>query len=299
MKFDVVGTGLVTVDLNAKVWKVPGLDQLVLMQSYRQLRGGPVATALVTLQRLGVSTAYMGELGDDDYGRFIVRGFQEEGVNVENLRITPGKTTPFSFILVDNAGRRSIIFNPGCYLEASAECINRDILKAARIFHTDAGSDAAYEACKLLKETSTKISIDAGIGFQKLERLMQFCDVLILPRGVAREVSGQKDLEMAGKKLLKKYDLELVAITSGDKGSMGITKEEIISQPAFKVDVVDTTGAGDVFNGAFLYTILQKWDLERSLKFANAVAALKCTHQTGWQGIPTLSEVKNFLKGKL
>lgn len=295
MKFDVVGMGIATLDLNAKVPRVPGQDETVLMKEYAKLRGGPVATALVTLQKLGATTAYMGKLGQDEYGEFIREGFKEEGVNVDYLKLVAGEKTPFSFILVDATGKRSIIFNPGCSLDVDVEYLNENILKSAKIFHIDIYTRAIERACNLLKNSKTKISIDAGILFEGLEELLEFCDFLILPQEAVRNLTGEKDLLSAARNLIRTKNIELVVITCGAEGSLGITPNEVISKPSFKVKTVDTTGAGDVFHGAFLYGLIKGFSLEKNLEFSNAVAALKCTKPTGWESIPRLPEVEELM----
>lgn len=234
MGFDVVGIGIATVDLNATVSEVPRPDQTVLMLDYRKLRGGPVATALITLQRLGATTAYLGQLGDDEFGRFILAGFKKEGVNVDSLKLVPGESSPFSFILVNGSGKRSIVFNPGCCMDVSSDYVNEAVIKSAKILHIDIGTEAAFAACELLQGTSTKISIDAGGKFPGIEDLLDFAQILILPQEVAQDLGQEQDLTKAGQKLLQeKKKLELVVITRGAEGSIGITRETVISKPAF------------------------------------------------------------------
>ena len=120
-------------------------------------------------------------------------------------------------------------------------------------------------------------------------------NIFIPARRLARELSGEQDPVEAGEKLIAKYKLDLAVITCGDEGSIAVTQNEIARSTAFNVTVVDTTGAGDVFHGAYLYGYLNKWSLERALRFANAAAALMCTNQDGWAGIPGLAKVERFL----
>jgi len=293
---DVVGIGTVCVDLNATVTSIPKVDENVLALDHRKHLGGPVATALATLQRLGMSTTYMGMLGNDEYGQTILAGLQAEEIDTSALRIVDGENSPFSFVLVDSTtGGRSIAHYPGCRFHVPADCVDHDNVRNARLLHVDMAAPAVLAACETANKAGVPVSVDANLLFPRLEELLMSADIFIPARRLARELSGEPDPVKAAEKLIAKYNLDLAVITCGDEGSVAVTQNEIARSAAFEVKVVDTTGAGDVFHGAYLYGYLNGWSLERALRFANGTAALMCTNQDGWAGIPKLSEVKSFL----
>ena len=132
--------------------------------------------------------------------------------------------------------------------------------------------------------------------FPRLEELLDISNIFIPAKRLARELSKEEDPIRAGEKLIARYSLDLAVITCGEEGSLAVTHTEIARAPGFKVKVADTTGAGDVFHGAYLYGHLKEWPLEHALRFANGAAAMMCTSQEGWAGIPTRTEVENFLR---
>ena len=299
MKIDVVGVGTACVDLNATVTSVPKIDENVLMLDYHKHLGGPVATALATLQRLGASTQYMGMLGDDEYGRLIIEGMEEEGIDTSALHTVAGETSPFSFVMVDSmTGGRSIVHNPGCRFRIPANCVDREAIGDARLLHVDMAAPAVFAACEAAGAAGVSISVDANFAFSGLEELLKISNIFIPAKRLACELTGKRDPIDGAKKLLADYRLDLVVVTCGIEGSIALTPEEMARFPGFEVEVVDTTGAGDVFHGAYLYAHLKEWSLETALRFANGAAALMCTSQSGWAGIPTLPEVENFLQAR-
>lgn len=296
MAVDVVGVGLAVVDLKATVTSIPQIDETVLVLDFHKHHGGPVGNALVTLQRLGMKTNYMGMLGDDEYGRFIADGMKVEGIETNSLRLSEGDSTPFSIVLVDAATKkRSIAFNPGCGLSVPADTVDLNAVKSAKLLHVDIYTPAVIAACEAAREAGVPVSVDADALFPGLEEVLEMADIFIPAREIGCELVDEKDPVAAAERLLKKYDLKLVGVTRGKEGSVTITRQGIVSAPGFEIDAVDTTGAGGVYQGAYLYGHLKGWPIERTARFANAAAALMCSGMNGWGDIPTLEQVENFL----
>ncbi len=297
MKFDVVGVGISAVDINVTVTSIPRIDENVMVLEHRKQLGGTVSTALATLQRLGMRTKYMTMLGNDEYGRLIADGMQSFGIDTSSLVLVEEQSTSFSIVLVDSmTGRRSIAFYPGCAFTAPAECVDEESVRSSSLLHVDIYNPAVLAACKVAREANVPISIDANALFPGLEELLAMGNIFILGNEVAGQLASESDIHKTGKKLLKEYGLDLVVITSGEQGSAAFTALQTVDSPGFKVRVADTTGAGDVYHGAYLFGHLQQWPIERTLRFANAAAALMCTSQEGWSGIPTRRQVEEFLK---
>jgi len=294
---DVIGVGIACLDWNATVTSIPKIDENVLMLDFRKHLGGTVSTALATLQRLGMKTKYLGMFGGDDNGRFTVEGMQAEGIDMSSIRFVKGESSPFSFVMVDSmTGRRSIAFYPGCAFTVPADCIEPEAIRSAKLLHVDIATPAVFAACEVAKAAGVPISVDANALYPGLEELLLIADIFIPSREVACGMVNEHEPIKTARKVMAEYQLDLVVITLGTEGSVGVTSNETDSAPGFKVDVVDTTGAGDVFHGAFLYGYVKGWELGRALRFANAAGAIMCTTQTGWAGIPTLEQVKDFLR---
>ncbi len=297
MAVDVVGVGLAVVDLKATVSSIPKEEETVLAFDYHKHHGGPVGNALVTLQRLGMKTRYMGVLGNDEYGRFIADGMKAEGIDTKSLRLSDGDSTPFSIVLVDaTTKKRSIVFNPGCALMTPADAIDAGAVKSAKLLHVDIYTPAVTAACEAAKSAGLPISVDADALFPGLEEILELADIFIPAREIACELVGKQDPVLAAERLLRKYRLKVVGVTRGREGSVTITQEGTVSAPGFEIDAVDTTGAGGVYQGAFLYGYLKGWPTNQIARFANAAAALMCSGMNGWDDIPTLRQVEKFLK---
>ncbi len=297
MAIDVVGVGLAVIDLKETVSNIPALDETALAYDYYKHQGGPVANTLAQLNRLGMKTQYMGVLGNDEFGRQIVENMKEEGIDISALRLSDGETSAFSIVLVDSSTKkRSIIFHPGCGLTVPADCVDAEAIKSAKLLHVDIYTPAVLAACEAAKEAGVPISVDADALFPGLEDILEMADIFIPAKEIATQLVGEDDPATAGRLIMDKYNIDLVVVTRGKDGSVTITPEETVSVDGFEIDAVDTTGAGGVYQGAYLYGYLQGWPHERTARFANAAAALMCSGMNGWGDIATLDQVERFLR---
>ena len=291
----VLGVGLSTVDLIGKVTAFPEPDKLSLMSEFDIQIGGPVSNALVALSRLGVETKWIGKVGNDDFGRLILQGMENENINIKDVTIDEKVSSPLSFIIVTQSGERSIIFYPGCGFVLEKE-VPREIVRNASIIHLDgAVIDAAFQVAALARELGVKVSLDAGFTFPGLEDLLKMTDIFIPNFDIAKELTKEEDVNICLKKI-QEMGPSLVVITKGVEGSWGYNGEQILKQDAIKVNAVDTTGCGDAFHGGFLYGELQGWGLKRKLLFASAYASVKATSLGGRKGLPSLKEMEQFIK---
>ncbi|RJP26728.1 MAG: carbohydrate kinase family protein [Candidatus Abyssobacteria bacterium SURF_5] len=297
MPVDVVGVGIACSDVNITVTSIPKIDENVLVLDYRKHLGGTVSTALAALQRLGMRTKYMGMLGDDEYGRFTLEGMKAEGIDMTSVRLIEDERSPFSFVMVDSlTGRRSIAFYPGCAFTVPADVIDSAAIQSARLLHVDIANPAVFAACEIAKKAGVPVSLDANALYPGLEELLHMTNIFITAREITCGLSATEDPVEAGRYLLNEYKLDLAVVTLGAEGSVAVTHSEVAHAKGFPVEVVDTTGAGDVFHGAYLYGHISGWPIKRTLQFANAAGAIMCATQTGWTGIPTREEVEKFLK---
>jgi ribokinase len=284
------------VDLKATVSSIPKIEETVLTFDFHKHMGGPVANTLATLRRLGMKTQYMGALGNDEYGRMIAENMKAEGIDTSLLRLLDGETSAFSIVLVDaKTKKRSIAFYPGCALTVPEDCVDVDAVASARLLHVDIYTPAVLAACEAAQRARVPISVDADALFPGLEDILERASIFIPAREIAAQLVGEDDPAAAGRLILEKYNLDLVVVTRGKDGSVTTTRDETLSVRGFEIDAVDTTGAGGVYQGAYLYGYLHGWPLGRTAKFANAAAALMCSGMNGWGDIPTLEEVEAFL----
>lgn len=291
----VVGLGQCSLDILGQVDRYPEPDCKAELSRLLIQGGGPVATALVTLARLGVPVAMVGAVGEDEFGKQIVLGLQQELVDCTQLSILPG-ASQVAFVAVDACGRRTIFWHRGSVSPAIPVAASDFLPASARVLHLDGlHLDAAVAAATLARTRKVTTVLDAGTLRPGMAALLPLIDHLVVSERFARQFS-RRDEASAVLQELAQFGAKAVTITCGEAGSLSLSAEGVnIRQPAFPVAAVDTTGCGDVFHGGYIYGLLQKWPLPQIVRFAAACAALKCTALGGRTAIPTLPQVTNFL----
>lgn len=259
--------------------------------------GGPASTALVTLSRLGIQTSFLGSISDDHFGSEIVKGLKEEKVDSTFLKITPGHTSQFAFIAITQAGaNRTIFWHRGSVPHLRAADVDLSPFSKAKILHFDGLMiEACLEAARQARKRGLSVVMDAGTMRDGSRELVSLVDVLIASEGFAEPLVGRGASPEKALAALRQLGPKEVVITRGSKGSVGLSGEELLFQKAFSIDSVDTTGAGDVYHGAYIYGLLQGWNMPECMRFASATAALKCREIGARKGIPCLEEIKEFL----
>ncbi|TNF51069.1 MAG: sugar kinase [Deltaproteobacteria bacterium] len=299
MKPLVIGLGQCSLDILGQVDNYPELDEKAELNSLLVQGGGPVATALVTLSRLGVPVAMAGAVGDDDFGRQIREGLIQENVDCTYLMQSAQSSSQVAFVSVDAQGHRNIFWHRGTAHPVFSERLPGLLSDSVRILHLDGlHLDPAIAAAKLARRQAVTTVLDGGTLRPGSEELLPFIDHLVVSEKFARQFIGRDDPEAAIQGLLG-YGAVEVTVTMGRSGSLSMGKGlSPILQPAFAVGAIDTTGCGDVFHGGYVYGLLQNWPLERTLRFAAACAALKARALGGRTAIPTLPEVESFLSSQ-
>ena len=300
MAYDVVGLGCACLDFLGIVPHLPDQDDQIWMSDSTQQGGGMVSTALVTLSRLGVSTAFVGKVGNDMAGRAVKREFDEYGVDSAHLIVEAGATTPVSMILVDESTGQRTIMAGGTTVEVSQTEVPAGTIADAKYLHLDTtGRQAAMAAARIAHDAGVPVVLDADSLSrpQDIEDLLRATDYLIASRVFAEALTGRADPAEAVKSLAG-YGSSVTIVTLGEEGSLTLADGRSFHTPAFSVEVVDTTGAGDVFHGAYTFGLLQGWSLEKTSVFSSAVAALSCTWLGGRTGIPDLRSALDFLRDR-
>ena len=299
--FDVVGVGCCCFDLLGVVPHLPGLDEEIEMLETSQQGGGEVATALVALARLGCSATYAGKIGSDPIGSVIRQEFEDYGVDTSHLVVEPGAVSQAAVVLVDrDSGQRSIVACVPTFAPLEPSQIASGLIEGARYLHLDGvHRQAAVAAARRARAAGVTVVLDADVTAldDDIGDLIALTDIVIASRPFATGFSGTEAPEEAVH-FLRARGPSVAAVTLGDQGCVCCGTTHLWRAPAFAVDVVDTTGAGDVFHGAFICGLLQDWELEKAVEFAAAVAALKCTRLGGRAGIPSFEEALQFLSDR-
>lgn len=297
--FDVVGLGMVTLDILTSVPRLPQSNEVFGAQRIDMQGGGPVATALVALSRLGARTAYVGSIAPDLWGEIALKEFDRFGVDTHWVVQRDSGTSVVSVILVEpKKGARAILYEKGRLPQLTETEVPAELIQSARVLHLDGFHlPAALRAAEIARQAGVAVSLDGGAGqsWSRTRELLSLVDILVVARQFAQYITGYDDPEEAGP-ALQTYGASQVAITDGENGCWYWDANQHLFQPAFRVQVQDTTGAGDTFHGAYLYAWLQGWPPKCILEFASAVAALKCTQVGGRLGIPSLSQALDFLE---
>jgi len=294
---NVIGIGMCAHDCLVEVARYPKADEKVEVVSWDEQGGGPVATALATLSKLGVSCSFHGIAGDDTEGNRIRQAFRAAGVDASGLRTRPSSRSHFSFIVVEKGtGRRTIFWRRPSGRELTRRELGHAFLRGADFLLLDGlMKDVSLYAAKKARAAGVPVMLDAGRVREGMVEIARHCDYLVGSETFAREMGLDK---VGFRKKILSLGVKAATFTLGGRGSFTLTKDDCFETPAFKVKVVDTTGAGDVFHGAYVYGLLQKWELRKVVEFASAVAAIKCTKVGGRKGIPTYRQVSAFMRSR-
>jgi sugar/nucleoside kinase (ribokinase family) len=296
----IVGIGYCSYDYLAIVPERPAFDADALtLADLTTDGGGPVSTALVAAARLGASTAYIGILGDDIYGQALASMFAAEGVDCARLRTAPGCRSQTCIVLVEQAtGRRSILCHRPTYPRLSLEEADLACIASARALHLDGHHiEAAIEAARFARLNGILVCLDANRPRPALNRLLPHVDLLIAAEPFPSAYTGITDSWKAIAQVLTEGPC-CVVVTQGERGCLWATATDRGETPSFQVPVVDTTGAGDAFHGAFLFAWLQGWPIAQASEFSAAVAAINCMQLGGRSGLPTLQQTIRFLQDR-
>ena len=290
-----VGVGLATVDLMCVVPRVE--HRLVEVSVFSMQGGGSATNILAVLATLGVRGRYFGRVGDDEFGRFILRSLQQLRIDASMLSIEKGKVSPVSVIQIDELShQRKILLSRGNVTALSTRDLPDRLLDGARLLCID-GSQPALQAAVAEKARAKGITVllnasqlSGGMG-----ELLTLSDIVVASERFANELAPSDELANSLREIIR-LGPRTAVITMGEAGAVALEGTKLVQQDAIDVFVADTTGAGDAFCGAFAYAQLKGWPLERALPFANATAGLACRSLGSRSGLPTVDEVVEAMK---
>ena len=291
----VAGLGQCSLDYIAFLERYPLEDTKEEAKALFIQGGGPVATALVSLSRLGVETEFSGVVSNDDAGRLIIKGLEDEGVGTRSVKVRKGGASQTAFIVVNGkTGSRTILWKRPTVRPLKATEVSAAFLKGADCLLLDGlMKDASLKAASIARRFNIPVVLDAGKVRDGMLDLARLSDYIVASEEFARDLKQSPREALLS---LSASNPKAVTVTLGKKGSVTWQDGKIFSQKAFRIKAVDTTGAGDVFHGGYIYGVLQKWDIRKTVEFASAFAALKCRKPGGRTGIPTLKETLKLVK---
>jgi sugar/nucleoside kinase (ribokinase family) len=259
--------------------------------------GGQVATAVIACQTWGLSTRYVGKLGDDEAAELHARAFALAGVDARLVTVENAASLR-SLILVDGTGERTVLCRRDERLILQPEELQREWIVRARALHVDGHDTAAATlAARWAREAGIPVTADLDELYLGVEVLLETIDYLIVSRDFPCRLMAESDLRRALRAMQSRYGCRLTAATLGPDGVLAWDGRQFHYSAAYRVPVVDTTGAGDIFHAAFLYGLLQGWELERQLDFACAAAAMNCMADGARGGIRTVKDIGEFMAG--
>ena len=301
-RFDVVGFGLNMTDLLVVVERFPRPDSKQPIRRHAYSPGGQAASAMAACARLGWRARYVGCFGDDDNGRQGRSSLAAEGVDVGACRVAPDTRNGMSVILVDEGtGERTVLWarDPGLKLRPGD--IDRAVVNAGRVLLVDCHETAAATTvAREARRAGIRTVVDVEHVRDGIDALLLEIDVIVAAQDFPAALTGKGAPGAALRAIRDAYRPALVCVTLGAEGSLALAGDVEFRTPGFRVPVVDSTGAGDVFRGGFISGWLRGGDgaeVEDLLRYANAAAALKCRGLGAREASPTAAEVDALLSG--
>lgn len=288
--FDVVGVGLNATDTLILLSKFPAYAGKVAFDREILSPGGQVASAMVTCARLGLRVKYIGSVGDDERGRIQMESLRTTGINLDDVQVRKNCPNQTAYILIDEStGERTVLWRREECLRLDPASITPDQITGARLLHID-GHDtpAVAKAAQIAHENGIPVTVDVDTIYHGFEKVLPNVDYLITSSEFPLQLTNERDPFKALETIQEEFHMRVAAMTLGAHGALARMDGKFIYSPAFVVNCADTTGAGDVFHGAFCYAVLQNMPIREALEFSNAMAALNCTAVGARGGISTV-----------
>lgn len=287
--------------------------------------GGAPCNVLAMLQKLGRKTAFIGKVGEDSFGKMLVRTIQDQGIDTQGVVYDSCVPTTLAFVHTKDDGDRSFSFyrNPGADMMLQVSEINSELIEQSKLFHFGSLSmtasnveEATKYAIKKAKDANAIISFDPNLrpplwenlktAREKIAYGLSQCDVLKISDDEIMFMTGETDIDRGIRKIIQTYEIPFVCATMGKKGSKAFFEgKKVEGKPFVRTDTVETTGAGDTFCACMLDFVLQQGikEIEESavknmLEFANAAASIITTRKGALRVMPEKQEVLSFMKGE-
>jgi sulfofructose kinase len=297
-QFDVVGVGLNATDtliltphFPAYAGKMPFVGELVSP-------GGQVATALVTCAKLGLRAKYIGTVGDDQRGRIQLESLRETAIDLDDVEVRENCPNQTAYILIDQStGERTVLWRRDECLRLDPARINPEKIAGASLLHIDGHDTAAVaRAAEIARQNRISVVVDVDTIYPGFDRVLPNVDYLVASSEFPSRWTGEKDPFRALESIQDEYHMRVAAMTLGEFGALARVESRFLYSPGFMVNCIDTTGAGDVFHGAFCYAVFENMPMRDTLEFSNAMGALNCTALGARGGIATFEQARDFMR---
>lgn len=296
-RFDVTGLGSLAVDFIGSIESWPAAGTKNRLKNFDIFDGGLTGTAIATVARLGGHAAYIGKQGCSEMAERSIKSLEKEGVDLSMLTSDPESEPIIAMVFSSpDQGERNIFFQKEhLRFPFPEEIPDKYWFKKTKVFFTDhVAGEAGVMAARIALEAGVEVVVDIERIQENTDSLLEATSHIVVGERFAREYSGSHNYADQVKALRKK-DFQKVIITHGEKGCSFSTNGSVINVRGFKVNVIDTTGCGDVFHGAYALAIARNYPVEKALLYANATAAIKAEFMGGRPGIPTKEKLDGFL----
>lgn len=290
--FDVVGVGLNATDTLILLDRFPAYAGKVPFTREVLSPGGQVASAMVCCAKLGLRVKYIGTCGDDERGRIQMDSLRASGINIDDVQVRQNCPNQTAYILIDQStGERTVLWRREECLALLPDSITPAMITSARLLHID-GHDtpAVARAAQIARQHGIPVTIDIDTIYHGFDHVLRHVDYLVTSSEFPVQWTGQADPLKALATIQNEFHLPVAAMTLGAHGSLARVDGKFYYSPAYVVNCTDTTGAGDIFHGAFCYAVLQGLPIQQILDLSNALAALNCTALGARGKLATLEE---------
>jgi len=292
---DLVGVGLNATDTLVHLPHFPERGSKVEYSEETVSPGGQVASTVVACQLWGLSTRYVGKLGTDSAAALHQQAFAAAGTEARLVQV-PNAASPRSLILVDHDGERTVLCRRDERLILQPEELHREWVVNARALHVDGYDTAAATlAAAWARAAGVPVVADIDEVYPGVDDLLVNIDYLIVSRDFPSRLMHEPDLHRALRQMQQRYGCRLTASTLGPEGVLAWDGAAFHHSAAYRVPVVDTTGAGDIFHAGFIYGLARHWPLDRQLDFACAAAARNCMAEGARGGIQPVAVIEHLM----
>ena len=296
-QFDVLGIGLNATDTRVIVPRFPAYAGKAPFVDEILSPGGQVASAMVACAKLGLRVKYIGTVGDDERGRVQLQSLQGTGINIDDVVVRKGCANQSAYIVIDQStGERTVLWRRSDCLRLTPEEITEEQVVSARLLHID-GHDtpAVARAASIARKHGIPVTVDVDTIYHGFDKVLPNVDYLVTSSEFPTQWTNEPDPFKALTTLQREYGMRVAAMTLGAHGSLALLDGKFYYSPAFVVNCLDTTGAGDVFHGAFCYAVLKGMSMGDTLDFSNALAALNCTEIGARGGIRGVEDARSLM----
>jgi sulfofructose kinase len=296
-QFDVVGVGLNATDTLLIVPNFPAYAGKVPFTEEILSPGGQMASAMVACAHLGLRVKYIGAMGDDERGRIQRESLLQTGINLDDVQVRRNCPNQSAYIIIDRStGERTVLWHRSECLRIDPAEIAPEQITCARLLHIDGHDTPAVEhAASIARRHGIPVTVDVDTIYHGFDRVLPHIDYLVASSEFPAAWTGVNDPFRALEAIQNEYGMKVAAMTLGAHGALAREGGVLHYSPAFVVNCLDTTGAGDVFHGAFCYAVLQGMPMSEALEFSNAMAALNCTALGARGGIRPLADIRTLM----